>query len=192
MSMAEITPTPAFPQPVAPEKIAIRMADEGVPLRAIARAVQIPSDDLRLIFQEAKDAGTLLDLPCEDWPVGSNRSSRSQAVATIASTPDEMLDLYVAHVFGATRLEAGILIPLLKRPEARRESIHDFIESRRTGADVATEIKMVDVVVHKLRKKLAKFGVKIVTIWGWGYKMEPDDRKKAIDMLMAFANNREI
>lgn len=189
MSLAEAVPQPA---PLTPDRIAIRMADEGVPLRAIARAVQIASDDLRLLFQEAIDAGTILQQPVEDWPVGSTRASRSPAVATIVSTPDEMLDLYVAQVFGATHLEAGVLIPLLRRPEARRESIHDFIESRRPGADVATDIKMVDVVVHKLRKKLKKFDIQIVTKWGWGYKIEPDQRKKAINMLMVYANNREI
>lgn len=195
MSLCDVAPQPpqaAAVQPIPPEKIAIRMADEGVPLRAIARTTQIASDELRLILQEAKDAGTLVEMPVEDWPVGSNRSSRSQAVATIASTPDAQLDLYLAEVFGATKLEAGILIPLLRRPEARRESIHDFIESRRVGVDAATEIKMVDVVVCKLRKKLKKFGLPIVTKWGWGYKMEPEHRKKAIDMLMAYANNREI
>ena len=51
-----------------PIDLAIRLADEGVPLRAIARATAIPSEQLRDELYSAKINGLLIELPSEDWP----------------------------------------------------------------------------------------------------------------------------
>ena len=59
------------------DAIAVRLADEGVPLRAIARATNTPSDQLRTKLREARDEGRLLDLPKEDWPPGFPRDQRA-------------------------------------------------------------------------------------------------------------------
>lgn len=45
--------------------------------------------------------------------------------------------------------------------------------------DVEPEIKIVDVFVCKLRKKLKPFGVSIVTVWGHGYSLEDRHRYAA-------------
>lgn len=41
------------------------------------------------------------------------------------------------------------------------------------GADHEPEIKIIDVFVCKLRKKLRPFGIEIETVWGLGYRMGP-------------------
>src|SRR3954465_15888923 len=56
---------------------AIRLADEGVPLRAIARATKIPSEELRTALEEARDDGRLIELPRDDWPPGFPRDQRA-------------------------------------------------------------------------------------------------------------------
>lgn len=47
-----------------------------------------------------------------------------------------------------------------------------------TEADEA-EIKIIDVFVCKLRKKLKPLGVEIATVWGRGYRFVPLSRKEA-------------
>lgn len=48
-----------------------------------------------------------------------------------------------------------------------------LLEAVTSFVDDAPEIKIVDVYVCKIRKKLAGLGVSIETIWGSGYRMLP-------------------
>jgi hypothetical protein len=57
--------------------LALNLAAEGVPLRAIARATDTPSDVVRQQLAEAHACGRLFDLPKEDWPVGVPREQRA-------------------------------------------------------------------------------------------------------------------
>ena len=61
--------------------IAVRLADQGVPLRAIARAVRMPSSDLREQLHEALSDGRLLELPCDDWPPGCPKDQRALQIS---------------------------------------------------------------------------------------------------------------
>jgi hypothetical protein len=47
-------------------QVVLALADEGVPIRAIARATRIPSSDLREKLAEARDIGDLLELPLDE------------------------------------------------------------------------------------------------------------------------------
>jgi hypothetical protein len=58
------------------DAIAVALADEGVPIRAIACATKIPSADLRERLGDAKDIGDLVELPCDEWPPGYPRDKR--------------------------------------------------------------------------------------------------------------------
>ena len=51
-----------------PALLAARLADEGVPICAIARALKIPSDDVRETLQDALGEGVIVEYPREDWP----------------------------------------------------------------------------------------------------------------------------
>lgn len=50
-------------------------------------------------------------------------------------------------------------------------------------ADQPLEIKIVDVVVHHIRKKLKRFGIEIHTMWGRGYYFDDVNRKKMQDLI---------
>ncbi|RVE90101.1 helix-turn-helix domain-containing protein [Sinorhizobium meliloti] len=71
--------------------------------------------------------------------------------------------------FGLTGSEARVFAHLATRDMATKQSVMLALYSDR--ADVEPETKIVDVFVCKMRKKLARFGVTIETVWGQGYRL---------------------
>lgn len=181
-----VYPTPNF-KPFA-EHVAVRLADEGIPVRAIARSTKLPSEDVYEILRDAIERGVIVEMPKDDWPVGSTRGQR----AAFHGTPledDEALHFACARWFRATRLEAAILAVMLKRSEVTKQQLHLVIEAMRPGDNrEATDPKMVDVIICHLRKKLKKFEITITTVWGIGYLMPLPDRERAVAMLTTFVS----
>lgn len=75
-----------------------------------------------------------------------------------------------------TSSEARVFSHLTTRDHATKQSIMMAMYSDRI--DVEPEIKIVDVFVCKMRKKLKPFGVEIITIWGQGYALK--DREQFV------------
>ncbi|MBB3963513.1 helix-turn-helix domain-containing protein [Rhizobium metallidurans] len=69
-----------------------------------------------------------------------------------------------------TPLEARVFSHLTTRDQASKQSIMLAMYSDRI--DVEPEIKIVDVFVCKMRKKLKPFGIEILTLWGAGYSLK--------------------
>ncbi|MGO8093196.1 helix-turn-helix domain-containing protein [Rhizobium leguminosarum] len=67
-----------------------------------------------------------------------------------------------------TALEARVFSHLSSRELGTKQSIMMALYS--DCAD-EPEIKIVDVFVCKMRRKLSKFGVRIETVWGQGYRL---------------------
>lgn len=166
--------------------VAIRLADEGVPVRAIARCLKMPCEEVYEVLKEARMSGTLIELPKDDWPVGAPRAQRS----TLAGTPlanDDDLALAFARCFTVTRLESLVLALMMKRNDVTKEQIHIVIEQNRLRSDQPeTDIKMVDVVICHIRRKLKKHGIAIETIWATGYRFSTVERAKVMSALLAF------
>lgn len=178
----------SLPQPVAPNPVVVRLADEGVPVRAIARAVSIASSDVYEMLRDALAAGMIVELPKDDWPPGSRRDARAAFNGSPLET-DEALQLACCRYFRATRLEAAILATLLKRSEVTKGQLHLVIEQNRPSDNrEETDPKMVDVVICHLRKKLKPFGLVIKTIWGVGYLITASDRERAAAILKEAAD----
>lgn len=173
----------SVPQPVLS---AVRMADEGIPIRAIARAMHLPPDDIYSLLRTAIEQGFLVELPKDDWPQGSTRNGR-RPVMNPPFDDDNELRLACARYFKASRLEAGFLSLLLRRNEVTREQLHHVIETNRVDPKEPTDQKMVDVVICKLRKKLPPHGFQIDTIWSFGYAISPSGREIAINKLVAMS-----
>jgi hypothetical protein len=163
----------------------VRLALEGVPVRAIARALEQPSIDVRHLLEEALALGTIVQMPRDDW---SPLLTREQRVPEYAKTgvDDALLILNVVRLFGVTQQQACLLLVLIKRREVTRKMLHAVIESRRPHPKVETEPKIVDVVICKLRKKLEPLGLRIETVWSCGYFMSEEHRKTALAMLNTF------
>lgn len=74
-----------------------------------------------------------------------------------------------------TAAEARVFSHLTTKPQCTKESIMAALYGLKPNTD-EPEIKIVDVFVCKLRKKLRPFGVKIVTVWGQGYGLQNRDQ----------------
>lgn len=87
--------------------------------------------------------------------------------------------------FKMTRLQSAVFVALLRRPELTKEHIHNAIEAIRPGANSPTDLKMVDVVVCHIRKKLHAINAAwtIVTVWSIGYSLAPAARESALIIL---------
>lgn len=181
-------PEPSFSAPAitAGELVAVRLADEGIPVRAIARSLKVPSEDIYEVLRDAIATGSITEMPKDDWPVGSTRGQR----AAFNGTPlenEENLQRAIRGCFKVTRLEAAILSVLVKRTEATKAQLHIVIEQMRSDTTrEATDPKMVDVIICHLRKKLKGTDLTIRTVWGIGYNMPLADREKAVHMVSAF------
>lgn len=73
-----------------------------------------------------------------------------------------------------TASETKVMGVLIARELASKDAIMAALY-RNDGRDEA-EIKIVDVFICKLRKKVAPFGVTILTVWGAGYRLPPEQR----------------
>ncbi len=151
-------------------EIAIRLADEGVPLGAIARSVQLPSEELRRHLCVARDAGRLISLPRADWPPGFPREERAVELSRQIVSDREALAMAAKQLFNLTPGEAELFLMLLQPGLIRR--------------DVVTSTRVVYVHIHRLRKHLSAFGLHITTLWGYGYKLSDPDRRRAMELIM--------
>lgn len=119
-------------------------------------------------------------LACEDVPVlraridqllEERRELRSAAHMDVCF-PDE---------WRLTPGEERVLAELVRTPEgkvATKDRLHSA-SAFSTEEEPETAIKIVDVIVCKLRKKLAAVGVEpIETVWGRGYRASGDFRRR--------------
>lgn len=114
-------------------------------------------------LREAADQGRIVVLP-----------------AARSVSPESALVATCRLVFDLTRIEARALLQLLGQPHAAREELHAAI----IGNGIATtQIKLVDVVVCRLRKKLVPHGIKINTIRGFGFSIEAATRDRIRKLL---------
>jgi DNA-binding response OmpR family regulator len=166
------------------EQMILRAADEGVPIAALKRIFKPQEDrELRELLSVAVMSGRLAENPREDWPIGQPRAQRTPTVAPHVLREDgNQLIVDMARNMKITKQEGHILLVLVRRGNATREQLHDAVEACRGNPDEATNIKIVDVVICKLRKKLAVFGINLHTIHSIGYEMTEADRRKVIDI----------
>jgi hypothetical protein len=181
-------PIPASDELLHPDIVhtVIRLADEGIPIRAIARATKLSSESIREALHTATDLGQIVGLPRDDWPAGASRDNRHPDPGGSLRLNDEKLIFNISRLFKVTKLQAALFAVLIKRTEVIKETLHQVIESRRKPNKEETDPKMVDVVICHLRQRLEPFGLAIETQWASGYYMTLDMRKKANLLLEQF------
>jgi hypothetical protein len=159
-------------------KVAIRLADEGVPLGAILRALKVEYELLRDILGDAQERGQIIVIPREDWPPGNRREERyPSSIPAILEANDVIMA--IMRTIKATPTQSALLAALLRRPDMTKEALHHCIQ--RPDRE-PTDQKIVDVLICNLRKKLPP-GVKVDTLWGRGYGMTPTSRATMIEAL---------
>lgn len=85
--------------------------------------------------------------------------------------------------FGLTPGEASVFGALMKRDLMTKETAMAAIY-RDLGRDEA-EIKIVDVFVCKMRKKLKPFDIIVETVWGHGYRIAPQVKDRVRSLFAA-------
>lgn len=151
--------------------LAIRLADEGVPLRAIARATSTPSDEIREQLHTAIDNGALLDLPREDWPPGFPRDQRALQLSRMMMKDRATVALALRRLFGLTATQGALLLTLLQSERVSK----DRLGGTHRG---------IDVHVCNLRRQLDEFGIELETLHGYGYQLSANARQKITDMIV--------
>ena len=157
--------------PDTPDAIAIRLADEGVPLRAIARATHIPSTRLYQTLVEARMQGRLLCLPRDDWPPGCPRDQRELQLSRMMTRDHDTLILAVRKLFALPPRPAGLLLLLVQ---------HEQVSHERTGISR----RVCSVYICQIRRRLAEHGLRIRTLWGYGYQLSQAHRRKAMELIL--------
>lgn len=167
--------------------IAVRLADEGIPVGAIARGLKVPSSDLYNHLNLALVDGKIIELPKSDWPAGSSRAQRAIFAGTILDNEDIVRSLCI-RLFKVTRQQGAVLAIMLKRLELTKAQIHTILQENRPSISrEPTDQKMVDVVIFHIRKKIKPHGLGIETVWGTGYLITPKHREAAIKLLEEFS-----
>lgn len=88
----------------------------------------------------------------------------------------------VPLVFGLTGQEAKMFGILYKRELVTKQQALDALYGDRPESDEA-EIKIVDVFVCKMRKKMKPFDIQIETVWGRGYRIPAQSKATAAALL---------
>jgi DNA-binding winged helix-turn-helix (wHTH) protein len=175
MSDTEVDPNPSLSTAFL-EQRAVALADEGVPIKAIARALHTPSDKIRDWIEAALSNGKLLEVPRDDWPPHTRMQRTPQFVKLL---PEETRLFACMNLFKIPRTQAVLLLALLSRPYAPREYLHDALQHNRKSKE-ETSVKMIDVVLCNLRRKLRALNIEIETIWGVGYRL-PETSRDAVN-----------
>lgn len=170
-------------------RVAERAANEGIPISAIARIVELPFSDVFDVLRTALARGQIGEMPKSDWPPTAKWSDRLPSTPRSANAED--VEFQCRKAFRLTNLEAGFMMVLLRYECADKERLHNVIEQQRShrasqpDSMELTDPKMVDVMICKLRKKLRghDFPEAIQTSWGKGYYIEPADKQKIFALI---------
>ena len=161
---------------VLPIDLAVRLAAEGVPVRAIARAIDVSSNDLWREINEARLAGRMHGEPREDW---STPAPQLTEPGYLARFDEQSLISGIMRVFALTLSQARLMLVLMRSSEiVLHDRLSDFYDDNRTSWD------NVKVQICKTRKRLDPLRLEIETHWGRGYRMCREHRLKAIHMLL--------
>ena len=164
---------------MVPVDIVIRLANEGVPVQAIARATGWAYAELHAELQAAQADGHLVAIPCVDWPAGYSRDAKLLHLTRQIAPPNNRADLQdtIRRVFELSERPAQILLLLLQQPQVSRERIAQMTEAA-AGISNVTSVHM-----SYLRHKLKKFGLEVQTMYGYGYRMLPEHQREALNLI---------
>ena len=148
------------------DHIIIRLAAEGVPQAAIARAICRSRPFVRHAILAAVSAGTLKRESAVDW--------------IMPGTPDADQIPFGAidQLAGRLRLAIG-LRPQCARFVAALGELQPALNSHLLRI-VSDKPAVVQQIAFKSRAALADLDISFEAIWGLGYRMDDDNRRKLI------------
>ena len=168
------------------DRFIIGLAHEGVPRRAIARALSLPADEIDEVVADAVDRGIIIAASPLDWP-RQVAGSREGGDRLPPDSPE--LVLAATKVFGLSPQLAVVFLVLVRHQSCSRSMLYAAILSSRKSRRkrTATGMKILDVLIGHLRKRL-QGRYTILTVYAAGYMLEAADRQDAIARLQDFLN----
>jgi DNA-binding response OmpR family regulator len=118
-----------------------------------------------------------------DQLVSQHRVDRALTAPPLRSNTESSLVATFSLLFSLTRAQSRIFVILVRFDHATREELHVAMAH---DDDPTTAIKIVDVVIGRLRRKLDPFNIKIVTVWSLGYRLEPTSRDRVRKILAEY------
>lgn len=167
------------PQMKKRDRLFAQLADEGVPIAAIARATRHPFAEVEQSLKEAAEQGLIAALPPADWTAPREQRFGRAALATVRDhrllniADEETLIVPLMRAFKLTQQEALIVARLMTRETCAKATLFAALPNQEVDP------KIVDVFICKIRAKLKPSGIAIETLWGVGYSL-PAEQKKAV------------
>jgi hypothetical protein len=121
---------------------------------------------LAKLLQDAIDRGQVVVIP---------------GLLPLLREKDEALVATSCLRFGLTHAEGRAFVQLMEHEHVSREALHVA-----TSPDGKSAIKIVDVIVCKLRRKLEPHGIGIVTVYGQGFRLDKNARDKTRRLLAEY------
>src|SRR3954452_18531837 len=140
--MSKRTPLSAF-------QIIAGLADEGVPVRVMARAFRLPVADVYGMVQELVGDGRLLKAPGYDWRHGDTAPTEAPALKHRRATTTGGFDTLAyecRRLFHFTDCECRVFLAVVRGVRGLNQQLLAL------GEDASREL--FNVYVHKIRRKL--------------------------------------
>jgi DNA-binding response OmpR family regulator len=90
------------------------------------------------------------------------------------------------QAFELTLAQSRIFVALLKQDHATKAELQAALSP---SGDPVPDIKIVGVTIHFLRRKLARFGIEIVNIYGLGYRLAEGARDRTCKQLAEYGQD---
>lgn len=107
-----------------------------------------------------------------------NSDLRDRIELLEASAHTDKTETHFPFAWHLTPSESAILNGLLARPLLTFARARDVLYGAKAGDEPVTDV--YKAFICKLRRKLAPFGITIITRWGLGYELEAECRKHLI------------
>jgi DNA-binding response OmpR family regulator len=112
--------------------------------------------------------------------LGQQRVDRALTAPPLRRRNESSLVAICSQLLALTPAESRVLVKLVKHEIVPREGLRAVMGAAATGSTV------VNVVVCRLRKKLAPHGIKIITAWGYGFRLPEDARDRIRKILSRY------
>jgi DNA-binding response OmpR family regulator len=105
--------------------------------------------------------------------IEQHRVDRALTAPPLRSNTEASLVATFSLLLRLTHAESRALVRLAKHDHVSREELHAAVSH---DDHPVTGIKIVDVVIYRLRRKLSPFGIEVTTVRGQGYTLAESAR----------------
>jgi DNA-binding response OmpR family regulator len=115
--------------------------------------------------------------------VGQQPVDRALTAPPLRSNNESSLVALCSQLLALTPAESRVFVRLLKHAFVSKEDLHAAMSS---DGKPTTGVKIVDVVISRLRRKLAPHGVELNTVYGQGVRLADGTRDRIRKILAEY------